>query len=179
VMIVRNQRIFPALEEVVDPFRLTPLVTGDARGSHTMPLMPVPIRTAVAGAYCLPIVSCLAVSVNDRGQFSKNVVDSFANVAWDRYRDQAQERADWMRQQAPFGVGMASQEEIAYTGLAKLQAALNQKFELVVDEPRKVAPKAAPRSANGARPRAARPTKRPARAVRAASRPARRGARRR
>ncbi len=134
VMIVRNQRIFPALEEVVDPFRLTPLVTGDARGSHTMPLMPVPIRTAVAGAYCLPIVSCLALSVNAEGKFSANAVDTFGNVAWDRYRQMAQEKADWMRQQAPFGVGMASQEEIAYTGLAKLQKALEQRFELVAEE---------------------------------------------
>jgi fructose 1,6-bisphosphate aldolase/phosphatase len=133
VMIVRNQRIFPALEEVVDPFRLTPLVTGDARGSHTMPLMPVAIRTPVAGAYCLPLVSCLALSVNGEGMFSRNIVDVFENCAWDRYRAQAQERADWMRSQAPFGVGMASQEEIAYTGLAKLEAALNERFEIVAD----------------------------------------------
>jgi fructose 1,6-bisphosphate aldolase/phosphatase len=133
VMIVRNQRIFPALEEVVDPFRLVPLVTGDTRGSHTMPLMPVPIRTAVAGAYCLPVVSCLALSVNGDGKFSGGVVDIFGNLAWDRARAQAQERAEWMRQQAPFGVAMASQEEIAYTGLAKLEAALEKRFENVPD----------------------------------------------
>jgi len=133
VMIVRNQRIFPALEEVVDPFRLVPLITGDTRGSHTMPLMPVPIRTEVAGAYCLPIVSCLALSVNRDGMFSGGVVDVFGNLAWDRARAQAQERAEWMRMQAPFGVAMASQEEIAYTGLAKLQAALEKRFEDVPD----------------------------------------------
>lgn len=133
VMIVRNQRIFPALEEVVDPFRLVPLITGDTRGSHTMPLMPVAIRTEVGGAYCLPIVSCLALSVNGAGKFTHGVVDIFANVAWDRTRTQAQERAEWMRQQAPFGVAMASQEEIAYTGLAKLEAALEQRFENVPD----------------------------------------------
>jgi fructose 1,6-bisphosphate aldolase/phosphatase len=133
VMIVRNQRIFPALEEVVDPFRLVPLITGDTRGSHTMPLMPVPIRTEVAGAYCLPIVSCLAFSVSNEGKFSGGAVDIFANLAWDRARAQAQERAEWMRQQAPFGVAMASQEEIAYTGLAKLQAALEKRFENVPD----------------------------------------------
>jgi len=133
VMIVRNQRIFPALEEVVDPFRLVPLITGDTRGSHTMPLMPVPIRTEVAGAYCLPVVSCLALSVNGEGKFSGGVVDIFGNLAWDRARAQAQERAEWMRQQAPFGVAMASQEEIAYTGLAKLEAALEKRFENVPD----------------------------------------------
>jgi fructose 1,6-bisphosphate aldolase/phosphatase len=133
VMVVRNQRIFPALEEVVDPFRLVPLITGDTRGSHTMPLMPVPIQTAVAGAYCLPIVSCLAFSVNGEGLFSRGAVDVFGNLAWDRTRALAQERAEWMRQQAPFGVAMASQEEIAYTGLAKLESALEARFENVPD----------------------------------------------
>ncbi len=133
VMICRNQRIFPALEEIVDPFRLVPLITGDTRGSHTMPLMPVPIRTEVAGAYCLPIVSCIALSVNGDGKFNHGVVDVFGNLAWDRARAQAQERAEWMRAQAPFGVAMASQEEIAYTGLAKLEASLEKRFENVAD----------------------------------------------
>lgn len=136
VMVVRNQKIFPALEEIIDPFRLVPLVTGDARGSHTMPLMPVALNTAVAGAYCLPIVSCFACSVNADGKFSANAVDVFGNVAWDRYRALAQERADWMRQQAPFGVAMASQEEIAYTGLQKLLAELEGQFQLVQDTTR-------------------------------------------
>jgi fructose 1,6-bisphosphate aldolase/phosphatase len=133
VMIVRNQRIFPALEEVVDPFRLTPLITGDTRGSHTMPLMPVSVRTEVAGPYCLPIVSCLALSVNPDGKFSGGAVDIFGNLAWDRWRARAQELAEVMRQQAPFGVAMASQEEIAYTGLAKLEAALEERFQNVPD----------------------------------------------
>ncbi len=136
VMVVRNQKIFPALEEVIDPFRLVPLVTGDARGSHTMPMMPVALNTPVAGAYCLPIVSCYACSVNGEGKFSANAVDVFGNVAWDRYRALAQERADWMRQQAPFGVAMASQEEIAYTGLQKLLHELDRRFELVPETTR-------------------------------------------
>ncbi len=133
VMIVRNQRIFPALEEVVDPFRLTPFITGDTRGSHTMPLMPVAIETPVAGAYCLPLVSCLALSISPEGKFSTNVLDCFDNVAWDRARARAQKLAEIMRQQAPFGIAMASQEEIAYTGLAKLEAALEKRFENVPD----------------------------------------------
>ena len=136
VLIIRNQGIFPAVEEITDPFRHTPLITGDARGSHTMPLMPVPINTAVAGAYCLPLVTCLAFSVNGEGMFSKNGVDIFGNLAWDRYRAQAQERADWLRQQAPFGVAMASQEEISYTGLADRQRALEDRFKKEMEETR-------------------------------------------
>lgn len=136
VMIIRNQKIFPALEEVIDPFRLVSLVTGDARGSHTMPLMPVAINTPVAGSYCVPLVTCLAVSVNGEGKFSE-FVDIFANVAWDRYRGLALEKADIMRQQAPFGVGMASQEEISYTGLKILQDKLEKKFALEREVTRK------------------------------------------
>jgi fructose 1,6-bisphosphatase len=71
--------------------------------------------------------------VNGDGKFSRGIVDFFGNLAWDRALAQAQERAEWMRQQAPFGVAMASQEEIAYTGLAKLEAALEERFENVPD----------------------------------------------
>ena len=101
-----------------------------------MPLMPVPINTPVAGAYCLPLVTCMAFSVNKEGQFSANGVDIFGNLAWDRYRGLAQERADWMRQQAPFGVSMASQEEISYTGLAERQDSLEKRFKQETEETR-------------------------------------------
>ena len=41
VAIVRTQGIFPAPEEVVEPYTLGHFVTGDCRGSHVMPIMPV------------------------------------------------------------------------------------------------------------------------------------------
>ena len=131
IYICRNQKIFPAIEEIVDPFRLVPYVTGDARGSHSMPLTPVAIKTPVAGAYCVPIVTCLAFSVNSFGCFSEEYVDIFADHMWDEYRRKASLKADFMREQAPFGIAMASQEEIAYTGLAQLLNQLNRKFRKV------------------------------------------------
>jgi len=54
-------------------------------------------------------------------------------VAWDRHRSLAQERADWMRQQAPFGVAMASQEEISYTGLRRLKEQLEGRFVITAE----------------------------------------------
>src|SRR2546422_1783709 len=45
VAIVRTQGIFPAPEEVVEPYLLGHFVAGDCRGSHVMPLMPVAIRS--------------------------------------------------------------------------------------------------------------------------------------
>src|SRR3989454_8881952 len=64
VAILRNQGIFPAPEEVIEPYMIGHYVTGDARGSHTMPLMPMPINSAVAGVFCQPIVSCLGFSMD-------------------------------------------------------------------------------------------------------------------
>lgn len=129
VMIVRTQKIFPALEEVIDPFRRVPLVTGDARGSHTMPLTPVAINTPVDGPYCQPIVACLSGSISSRGKLIFN--DIFGGATWDSARAKASAKVEMMREQAPFGIAMASQEEIAYTGLEKLQIALDKRFKLV------------------------------------------------
>jgi fructose 1,6-bisphosphate aldolase/phosphatase len=97
VAIVRSQGIFPAPEEIVEPYLLGHFVTGDCRGSHVMPLMPVPVRTPVAGAYCLPLVSCLAFSMDADGRFSQEYVDLFANSAWDYTRLKVQEKADEWR----------------------------------------------------------------------------------
>jgi fructose 1,6-bisphosphate aldolase/phosphatase len=68
VAIVRTQGIFPAPEEVIGPYTTAHFVAGDARGSHHMPLMPVAINTAVTGTYCLPLVACVAYSINSKGR---------------------------------------------------------------------------------------------------------------
>ena len=69
VAIVRNQGIFPAPEEIISPFAKAHLVGGDARGSHVMPLMPVPLNTPVTGMYCLPIVSCTGFRSTKKAAF--------------------------------------------------------------------------------------------------------------
>ena len=130
VMIFRTQKIFPAPEEVIAPYRATPFVTGDCRGSHTMSLMPMPINSPVSGEYCQPIVSCLAFSMDKDGGFSREWLDVFAGKEWDGARSHAQLKSDLMREQGFFGVAMASQEEIAYTGLMETLKALDERFEL-------------------------------------------------
>ena len=47
IALVRNQGVFPAPEEIVSPFAKAHYVGGDARGSHVMPLMPVPLNTRI------------------------------------------------------------------------------------------------------------------------------------
>jgi fructose 1,6-bisphosphate aldolase/phosphatase len=130
VQICRVQGIFPAPEEVVAPYKVCPYVTGDARGSHTMTLMPMPAFSAVRGEYCQPIVSCLAFSMDKRGGFNHGFVDMFAGMEWDSARQHASLKSDLMREQGFFGVAMASQEEIAYTGLMETLNDLDKKFEI-------------------------------------------------
>ncbi len=130
VAIVRTQGIFPAPEEVVEPFTLGHFVTGDCRGSHIMPLMPVAINTPVAGAYCLPVVSCLAFSMDGAGVFTADYVDLFGNVAWDGTRLKVQQKADEWRRQGFVGPTMASRAELAYTGIVDTLGRLDKEFVL-------------------------------------------------
>ncbi|MBI4498842.1 MAG: fructose 1,6-bisphosphatase [Chloroflexi bacterium] len=128
VAIVRNQGIFPAPEELIEPYFIGHYVTGDARGSHTMPIMPVPINSAVSGAYCLPIVSCLGFSMDPQGRFASRSNDFFADASWDATRLHIQRKAIEIRRQGFFGVAMASQAEIAYTGLVDTLKKLDAEF---------------------------------------------------
>ncbi len=128
VAIVRTQGIFPAPEEVVEPYTLGHFVTGDCRGSHVMPIMPVAINTAVAGPYCLPVVSCLAFSMDAEGRFTTEHLDVFGNVAWDATRLKVQQKADEWRRQGFVGPTMASHAELAYTGIMDALAALDLEF---------------------------------------------------
>lgn len=126
VALVRTQGMFPAPEEAVEPYYLGHYVTGDCRGSHVMPLMPVPVMTPVAGPYCLPIVSALAFSMNDKGKLS--YVDLFGNLVWDATRYKIMQKAEEFRRQGFFGVTMASHQELAYTGIVDTLKELDKKF---------------------------------------------------
>jgi len=129
VTLVRTQGIFPAPEEVISPFAKAHYVGGDARGSHTMPLMPVPINTAITGMYCLPVISCLGFSLNKQGRFSDYYVDFFDNPAWDFVRLRAQEKAIEMRSQGWSGAAMLPYTELEYSGFKDTITALLDRFE--------------------------------------------------
>lgn len=133
IAIVRTQGIFPAPEEATEPYLIAHYVTGDARGSHVMPLFPAPIDTPVTGPYCHPLVTCIALSMNAAGQFSHGVVDMFDSPVWDETRRRSQEKALEMRKQGFFGAAMASVTEIAYTGLVDTHNALAKEFKVRAD----------------------------------------------
>jgi fructose 1,6-bisphosphate aldolase/phosphatase len=130
VALVRNQGIFPAPEELVSPFAKAHFVGGDARGSHVMPLMPVPINTAVSGLYCLPIVACLGFSLDKEGRFSEAHNDFFDNPAWDEVRLRAQSKAIEMRNQGWSGAAMLPYSELEYGGFRETVGSLLERFEL-------------------------------------------------
>jgi fructose 1,6-bisphosphate aldolase/phosphatase len=130
IAIMRNQGIFPAPEEIVEPYAtVNQIISGDARGSHNMPQMPVPINMAVTGPYCHPIISAIGFSMNHEGKFADRYVDFFDNPAWDYARHLSQRRAAEIRRQGFFGVAMAQQTEIAYTGLVNTWQQLDKEFE--------------------------------------------------
>ena len=116
VALVRNQGVFPAPEELLSPYAKAHFVGGDARGSHVMPLMPVPINTAVTGMYCLPLLSCVGFSLSGEGKFSHSSLDFFDNPAWDYTRQLAQEKAIHMRSQGWSGAAMLPYNELEYSG---------------------------------------------------------------
>ena len=116
VALVRNQGIFPAPEELLSPFTKAHYIGGDARGSHVMPLMPIPLNTPVTGMYCLPLVSCVGFSLDAAGHFSDGYIDFFDNPAWDVVRLKAQEKAMAMRDQGWSGAAMLPYSELEYSG---------------------------------------------------------------
>src|SRR5262249_18154148 len=130
VAVVRNQGIFAAPEELLLPWAICPFVTGDARGSHVMPITPMPINSEVRFAYCQPIVAAVGCSVDARGHFTSEVTDFVADPLWDDVRRGAVEKGLAMRRQGWFGAAMAHNAELAYTGLAVLQEELAGRFVL-------------------------------------------------
>lgn len=129
-MLIRTQGIFPAPEEIVHPWALVDqIVTGDCRGSHNMPIMPVALNSSVNGPYCHPIAAAAAFSLSAAGKLSQPI-DCFGGPGWDFVRLRNQEYAIKFRQQGVFGPALAAAEELAYTGLKKLDAQLAERFEI-------------------------------------------------
>ncbi len=126
VAIVRVQKIFPATEELGPPFALGAFVAGDTRGSHNLPLMPVPISTQASAFFCVPMVSGLAFSVHE-GRFTEPV-DLFADPFWTHVREQVAAKAMDMRKQGFFGPAMLPMSELEYGGIVERLEALEKEF---------------------------------------------------
>jgi len=128
VMLVRVQKNFPATGEVLAPYAIGHYVAGCMRGSHQMPLMPVPLGSGISYFDGPPVVTCAAFAMHE-GKMTE-AVDAFAHPFWDRVRDRVSDKAMEMRRQGFFGAAMLPMSELEYTGIMEKLAALDTRFQV-------------------------------------------------
>jgi len=128
VMLVRVQMNFPATGEVLAPYAIGHFVGGGMRGSHQMPLMPVPINTGTSYFDGPPLVSSLGFCVH-QGRLTEPV-DNFAHPFWDSVRGVVAQKSVEMRRQGFVGAAMLPMAELEYTGIVDNVMALNRRFHI-------------------------------------------------
>jgi fructose 1,6-bisphosphate aldolase/phosphatase len=133
VMLVRVQKDFPATGEVLAPFALGPLVAGGMRGSHNMPLMPVPLESGISYFDGPPIMSCAAFCVHD-GKLTEPQ-DAFAHPFWESVRADVARKAMELRHQGFFGAAMLPMSELEYTGVTAMLGQLEPRFHTRAELP--------------------------------------------
>ena len=126
VMLVRVQMNFPATGEVLAPYAIGHYVAGCMRGSHQMPLMPVPLDSGISYFDGPPVVSCAAYAMHE-GCLTE-ALDAFAHPFWDRVRAHVSDKAMEMRRQGFFGAAMLPMAELEYTGIMEKLAELEPRF---------------------------------------------------
>jgi fructose 1,6-bisphosphate aldolase/phosphatase len=126
VMLVRVQKDFPATGEVLAPYAIGPYVAGGMRGSHQMPLMPVPLNSGISYFDGPPVVSCAAFAMQ-KGKMTEPV-DAFAHPFWDTVRDAVSKKAIEIRRQGFFGAAMLPMSELEYTGIVEKLKVLDERF---------------------------------------------------
>ena len=126
VLLVRVQMNFPATGEVLAPYSIGHYVAGCMRGSHQMPLMPVPLNSGTSYFDGPPLVSCAAFAMH-QGKLTE-AWDAFAHPFWGRVRDKVADKAMDMRRQGFFGAAMLPMSELEYTGIMDKLQALETRF---------------------------------------------------
>jgi fructose 1,6-bisphosphate aldolase/phosphatase len=132
VMLVRTQLAFPATGEVLAPYAIGHFVAGGMRGSHNVPLMPVPLRTPTSWFDGPPLVSCAGFSVH-QGKLT-GPVDCFAHPFWDAIRRRVADKAVEIRRQGFFGAAMLPMDELEYTGIVDKLDLLQKRFTVRREE---------------------------------------------
>lgn len=127
IAIVRTQKNFPATEEVGSAFNNPHYVSGNTRGSHHLPLMPVKLNSSASLNYSIPIVECLVFSMHE-GRLT-GPLDGFGTADWDLQRTWASERAMIMRNQGFIHPATLVPDELEYNkGYEARMDKLNEKF---------------------------------------------------
>jgi fructose 1,6-bisphosphate aldolase/phosphatase len=126
VMLVRVQKDFPATGEVLAPYAIGHYVAGAMRGSHQLPLMPVPLNSGISYFDGPPIVSCAAFAMHN-GKMTE-AVDAFAHPFWNTVREDLSRKSIDMRRQGFFGAAMLPMSELEYTGIVDKLKVLDKRF---------------------------------------------------
>ncbi len=126
VMLVRAQMDFPATGEMLAPFHVAHFVAGGMRGSHNVPLMPVPLNSTISYFDGPPVVTCAAFCVRE-GKLTEPV-DAFAHPFWDTVRQRVADKSMEMRRQGFFGPAMLPMSELEYTGVMEKLGELEGRF---------------------------------------------------
>ncbi|MDP2872502.1 MAG: fructose-1,6-bisphosphate aldolase/phosphatase [Bacillota bacterium] len=128
VLIVRCQSGLPAVGEVLEPFSRPHLVAGWMRGSHHGPLMPCSVEGATPSRFDgPPRVVGLGFQLAQGKLIGPQ--DFFADVAFDRARQLANEVADYLRSMGPFEPHRLPLEDMEYTTLPEVTKRLAGRFE--------------------------------------------------
>ncbi len=128
VMLARTQMDFPATGEVLAPYAIGHYVAGCMRGSHQMPLMPVPLMTGTSYFDGPPLISCAAFAMHE-GKLTEPW-DTFAHPFWNSVRDKIADKAVEMRRQGFVGAAMLPMGELEYTGIMEKLKALDTRFRV-------------------------------------------------
>ncbi len=126
--VIRTQKMFPATEEFGPVFGLGPFVGGDTRGSHNLPLMPVPMNTPASTFFCVPMVSALGFSMHDG--ILTEPIDLFADPFWQHVRDRVAAKAIEMRRQGFFEPATLPFSELEYGGIVVRLGKLDKEFSI-------------------------------------------------
>lgn len=127
VMIVRAQQNFPAVGEVLDPFRYPWIIEGWMRGSHYGPLMPVSVKQATPTRFDgPPRVACVGFQLADGRLIGPR--DMFDDPSYDEARRDANRIADLMRMHGPFEPHRLPLEEMEYTTMPQIMKKLEGRW---------------------------------------------------
>lgn len=127
VCIVRCQSGLPAVGEALEPFAYPHLVSGWMRGSHSGPLMPVGLADAQPTRFDgPPRVVALGFQLSEGKLVGPQ--DFFADKAFDKAREIANNIADYMRHLGPFEPHRLHLEEMEYTTMPQVMQKLRERF---------------------------------------------------
>lgn len=127
VMVVRAQQNFPAVGEVLEPFRYPWIIEGWMRGSHYGPLMPVSIKQATPTRFDgPPRVACLGFQLADGRLIGPR--DMFDDPSYDEARRDANRIADVLRLHGPFEPHRLPLHDMEYTTMPEIMGKLENRW---------------------------------------------------